>query len=395
MTGFPALPPARQCCGCAACHDACPRSAIRMVADPEGFARPVVDPARCIGCKRCEAACPVLADAAPRTPLAVFAAKNKDETTRLASSSGGVFSLLAESVLVQGGAVYGAAFDRETGGVRHVRADAPDGLAPIRGSKYVQSDACGTFRSARTDLAGGIPVLFSGTPCQIAALRRFLGKEAGHPGLLTVETICMGVSSPKAWKAYLRKRESERKSRVSGVSFRDKTAGWKRYSMALSFADGETTVRPARDDPYLKGMSARLFLRLSCSECRFRNLKSGADVTLGDFWNVHRTLPEMDDDIGTSLVLVNPQKGVAAMATVLSRCDWRESCFSEATSVNPALVSSRPERGKRAQALQALDGGDFDAIVERHCKLSFWEKTGKAVKKAGRRFSKIFSGDKP
>ena len=391
MSRSPQLPSARRCCGCAACHDVCPKSAIRMEPDGEGFLHPRVDPGRCVGCGFCERTCPVLHDMPERTPMSVRAMQATDGSIRLASSSGGVFSLLAERTLAAGGIVFGAAFDPSDGAIRHVCATTSDALPPLRGSKYVQSDLSGILAKIRDATRSGTFVLFSGTPCQVVAVLCFPGVDRNR--LLAVEVICMGVASPSVWRRYLALRTEGRSEPVSAASFRDKAFGWKRYSLSLSDRNGVFYRKPLSADPYLRGMLGRLFLRPSCSRCRFRRLKSGADVTLGDYWNVHRHFPELDDDKGTSLVLANTDAGQAAVDALLPLCRAAESDWVRARDVNPALVRSRSNSVGRRLFFRFVRHGDFEDTVERILRLSRLGGTlCRALRWANRRVRSLVGG---
>ena len=178
-----------ECSGCAACCDACARDAITLSVDAEGFLYPKVDSKKCVECGRCVQVCPSSSPDLPRQPLAVYAAKAKDEELRLESSSGGAFSLLARQILSKGGKVYGAAFDRSDWSVRHIGVENEGGLGELRGSKYLQSRVIGVYRNVKANLMSGFPVLFSGTPCQIAALRHYLGRSYDSLILVDVVTI--------------------------------------------------------------------------------------------------------------------------------------------------------------------------------------------------------------
>ena len=232
------------CTGCSACHDVCERDAITMVADGEGFLYPKVDSARCVECGRCADVCSALQQNASRHPLSVWAAKAKDDGLRLASSSGGVFSLLARRILAGGGRVYGAAFDRTDWSVHHIGINDENGLDELRGSKYLQSRTQGVYRQVKRDLESGSHVLFSGTPCQVAALRHYLGRNWDN--LFLVDVVCHGVPSPRVWKDYLKYRQdvttegrdsaSAEGRNIRRIASRRKDCGWKRYSLSLRFA---------------------------------------------------------------------------------------------------------------------------------------------------------------
>lgn len=312
------------CCGCAACVQACPKQCISMREDKEGFLYPEVDKTVCVDCHLCEKVCPVLNQGKEREPLKVYAAKNKDEEIRRQSSSGGIFTLLAEQVLDDGGVVFGARFD-ENWEVVHACTETKEGLAAFRGSKYVQSRMGDNYKKAEVFLKSGRKVLFSGTPCQIAGLKLYLRKE--YENLLTVDFICHGVPSPGVWREYLKEevaRQCDRKNsvlshpnakeiRIERISFRDKALGWKKYSFALtqSVTEGngqKNTVllsEPLNKNLFLRGFLADLYLRPSCHACPTKCLKSGSDVTIGDFWGIEKVMPEMDDDKGMSVMMVN------------------------------------------------------------------------------------------
>ncbi|MCE8598428.1 Coenzyme F420 hydrogenase/dehydrogenase, beta subunit C-terminal domain [Bacteroides fragilis] len=315
------------CCGCTACAALCPKQCIAMHEDEKGFLYPHVDTSKCIDCKLCEMACPVINQAEPRKPLKVFAAKNTNEKVRLKSSSGGIFSMIAERIINNGGVVFGARFN-EQWEVVHDFTDTIEGLETFRGSKYVQSRIGNNFKKTELFLKNGREVLFTGTPCQIAGLQRFLRKD--YPNLLTIDVICHGVPSPLVWRDYLKHilcpRDRIRKNTVSlslneipnlsGISFRDKMAGWKKYSFIIRtksvFRSDRNSVLPSKDNilchdvlqqnVFLRGFLQNLYLRSSCYKCPSRNFKSNSDFLLGDFWNIDSINREINDDKGVSLV---------------------------------------------------------------------------------------------
>ena len=229
----------QDCCGCSACMQICPKQSITMVTDNEGFLYPEVNNTTCIDCGLCEKVCPVLNQNDGSQPIEVYAAKNNNEQIRLKSSSGGIFTLLAEKIIAEGGVVFGAKFNTDWS-VVHSYTETIDGLEDFRGSKYVQSSIGDNFLKAKQFLTDGRKVLFSGTPCQIAGLKHFLRKE--YDNLLTIEVVCHGAPSPRVWKDYLEYRKErvykKGKNTVSlsqnempqivGIAFRDKTNGWQK-----------------------------------------------------------------------------------------------------------------------------------------------------------------------
>lgn len=377
------------CSGCAACRAVCPKGAIAMEADAEGFLSPVIDEAKCVSCGKCRLACPVLNRLPPREPLSVYAALATDEPLRMASSSGGVFSLLARQILAKGGVVFGAAWDYAGHTTRIVAARDEAGLAELRGSKYVQAAVGDAYLQVRDELKRGVPVLYSGTPCQVAALRRVLGEDSAN--LLTVDVICHAAPSPLAFRSYAAKREREAKSKISRIFSRSKNCSWRRYAILLSFHSNNIAyLKPLDADPFLRGFLSELYNRMSCTACSVRELRSGADMTLGDYWNVHQTLPQMDDDKGTSVVLVNTEKGAAAFAAVRGFCRVAESDFADVRRTNPAVFRSSPPHPRRAAFFAKVGKAkDFDALVVRLLKPSLYRRVrslaGRVLRKLGLR----------
>ena len=286
-----------------------------MLPDEEGFLHPVVDAAKCVKCGKCEAVCPVLHPGKLRKPLAVYAAKAKDDELRWGSASGGVFTVLAQDVLKRGGVVFGAGFERPTWRVIHKAATNEEELDDLRGSKYVQSDTGETFKEAKSFLDTGRDVLYSGCPCQIAALKRFLGRD--YPNLLTVDLICHGVPSPLAWRKYLDCREKVAGARIRSIDSR-RFCPWRSYGIAIGF-DGESAAyaKGGDADPYMRMFLTFGYLRESCYQCGFRNLKSGADISVGDYFQISKRRPGFEDDRGVSSVIVTDLIGKAAFG----RCE--------------------------------------------------------------------------
>lgn len=296
-----------------------------MTADAEGFLYPSVDASVCVNCHLCEKVCPALLPAAGREPLATFAFNHGSNEIRRQSSSGGAFSALAQRTIENGGVVFGARWT-ETLDVEHVGVTGIAELEALRGSKYVQSNTQGTFCEVMEALSQERQVMYVGTPCQIKALRRFVGNARGE-NLLLVDFVCHGTSSPAVWHYYighlqdsLAARAGE-KVRVTHVSMRDKRHGWKNYNVTLGYesASGRTKgeiTSHSSDNPFIRAHGGNLILRPSCSRCFSKAGRSGSDITLADFWGIENVLPAMNDDKGTSLVLVNTERGMKALAAI-------------------------------------------------------------------------------
>ena len=351
----------RDCCGCEACKQVCPKGCIELEADVEGFAYPRVDKTACVDCGLCERVCPMINTCNPVAPLVTYAAKNKNEATRHNSSSGGVFTLLAEKVIAQGGVVFGAKFNKEWR-VEHSYAECVEELSQFRGSKYVQSSIGDSYARVEEFLKGDRKVLFSGTPCQVAGLKHFLRRD--YDNLLTIEIVCHGVPSPKVWADYLAEecQKDGKGENITAVSFRDKTNGWKRYDVRIDFASHSRAIFHT-DDPFMKGFLKNLTLRPSCYHCVVREGRSGADIALADYWGVWNIHKGFDDDRGVGLVVVNTNKGAEWYEGVRAEVDDRVSDYTKAVAYNPCMIRSVEEPKDRA-AFWHLYGDHKMAAVE-------------------------------
>lgn len=353
------------CCGCGACAQSCPKNCISMEPDSEGFLYPKVDETQCVNCGLCEKVCPILLKQKP-DPIKVeaYAAYTSNNELREKSSSGGIFSLLAQEILNRGGTVAGAAFAADFS-VRHILVENDAELDRLRGSKYVQSRMEDTYVQIRDLLKQGRPVLFTGVACQIAGLKAFLGRE--YENLYTVDVLCHGVPSPKVWAHYRREQAQIHGTILEEVSFRDKRKGWRHYSMALNFAEGVEYCRPGAEDTYLRVFLRDLCLRPSCHSCRFKDFPRLSDLTIGDAWGIERHMPDLDDDHGTSVVLVNSEKGMGLWNAVADNAVSRQG---ELDVLLPKSADSRKSvkpHPNRSRFFAALNRGDS---MEQLCKLT-------------------------
>lgn len=356
------------CCGCSACVHICPKHSISFQEDKEGFLYPKVDLETCIDCGLCEKVCPIINQDSEREPQKVFAAKNNDETIRLKSSSGGVFTLLAEKIIEDGGVVFGARFN-ENWEVVHDYTDTIEGLEQFRGSKYVQSTVGESFKQAEMFLKAGRKVMFTGTPCHIAGLKKFLRKD--YKNLLAVDFVCHGVPSPLVWRMYLKEeinRYGKEITAVEDINFRDKNTGWKTYSLSIKLADNIIASSVFTDNNYMRAFLSNLSLRPSCYSCPAKSGKSGADITIGDFWGIENVLPELDDDIGMS-VLVNYNE--IKCPSIISELYLHAVSYPEILVSNPCLEKSVNKPVNRDFFFSQLMRKGFNCAVNKTCSTKF------------------------
>ncbi len=368
------------CCGCQACFEACTTYCISMVNDEEGFRYPSVNLSSCVDCGLCEKVCPLLHRQTADKPSACYAALSKDTSTRLQSSSGGVFSVLAQSIISRGGVVFGARFDKDFS-VVHSYTESLDGLSPFRGSKYVQSDIHGAYSQVQSFLRENRPVLFSGTPCQIAGLRGFL-RDAEDENLFLVTFVCHGVPSPRVWKDYL-------ESIIGGVAptevtMRNKEHGWNDFHVTIQ-SDNLTLLNHSfREDSYLKAFLSNLTLRPACYACHFKG-SPGSDITLGDYWGVEHVHPELADDKGISLILIHTKKGQQLLSTI--DVVLTESRFEDALKGNPCLDKSAPLPENRARfwnrynkrGIRTLEFFTKERMTPRRLMIGLWNRIRRII----------------
>ena len=332
-----------KCVGCGSCAQTCAKNAISMKPDKNGFLYPEIDKKLCVSCGECSKACPVLEkpkmiEKSPKV-VASFA---MDAALRESSTSGGVFTLIAEKILSDGGAVFGAVFNPDFT-VKHCETTEKSGVSAMRGSKYVQSDINSCYIDCRETLKCGKPVLFSGTPCQIAGLYKFLGGD--NPNLITCDIMCHGAPSPAFWQKYLSFLERKHGSKVTQVAFRSKRTGWHCSSVEFTFRNGKKHSRMKDRDPFMRAFLRDYIIRQSCFDCTFAGSKRMGDITLGDFWGYHEKNPlYRDDDKGISLVILNSLKGERLFATVRGKAKCLEKSMREAIPGNKTLTkgTSRP-----------------------------------------------------
>ena len=363
------------CCGCSACFNICPKEAIKMEYDSEGFLYPKVDEKKCIKCGLCLKACPIINTKKENKVLEVYGAKNKNVDEQLRSSSGGMFSIFANYVLEQNGILFGAAFDNNWK-VVHKYIDKKEDLDSLRRSKYVQSDVNITYKQARQFLDEGKLVLFIGTPCQIAGLRNYLQKD--YENLITVDLICWQVASSFVWKKFL--EENFNNNEIKSIDFRDKTYGWDKSIMSLYLKNNERypklpvicNLLPRKIKKFLsstsyalsyrKGCINGLFSRPSCHKCYFKGDRS-SDFTIGDLWGIKEILPKMYDKNGVSVLTINSQKGKEIFEKIKNNIEYKKINYDDMVEFNPAFISSAPKHQKREGFFRRYKNENLNKLI--------------------------------
>lgn len=333
----------QKCCGCTACQNICPKQCIYMKPDSEGFLYPAIDTEECINCNLCEKVCPIISDTKKYQVKSTYAIRHKDKEILFESTSGGAFTAIAEYTISRGGIVYGAAFDEEFK-VVHKCADDCEGLAAFRGSKYVQSDLKDTFSCLKKQLDDGVEILFSGTPCQVAGLNNYLGKE--YDNLLTVEVICHGTPSPLLWDKYLQLQQ--KKGKIKEINFRKKTYGYHSGTMQIVFQNNKKYNGSARVDYMLKSFFSEISSRPSCYECRYKGAERPADLSIFDCWHASDLLADfIDDDKGYTNVFINTDKAKKVMTEIQSRIEAYEVDTEKAIKLDGIMVIEQPHKNKK------------------------------------------------
>ena len=355
----------KKCTGCAACYNICPRNAIEMISNEEGFLCPSIDPKKCIQCGKCDNICPCMTEKVKtsKMPPAYYAARAKQE--EIESTSGGMFAVTARYVLEQGGVVFGAAFDRKFK-VVHRCIESQEELKLLQGSKYVQSEIGVTFRKAERYLKMGKTVLFTGTGCQIAGLLSFLGKD--YEKLICMEIICHGVPAPKVWEKYL--NDFHAKKTIKKVCFRENEQGQEKV-FCIQYKNGKTYKKKYPNDPYIWGFCYDLFLRSSCYACQYKGMERIADITIGDAWGCEQYAKRIyKREAKTSLVLVNTEKGRELFQQLQEQLVCEEVNGMAAIKNNMQLVKSVALNPNRYSFFEGLKKHCFKAVLLKH----YWKK---------------------
>ncbi len=333
-----------KCTGCGACYNACPKNAIRMIENERGFLKPVIDETKCINCKLCEKICPVKNYQSKNInqPKA-YAFINKNDEIRLKSSSGAVFPSIANIILSKGGIVFGTHYDNEMK-VCHTKIDKVIDIEKLQSSKYVQSDTKKTYQEVKYALENGQLVLYTGTPCQIAGLYSYLKKD--YEKLLTIDLVCHGVPSRKIFEMYKKEFMLSKKDngKLVNINFRSKNNGWtcSEFSTTTTTTTTTTYQTLGRHDDFMKCFLSNLILNNSCNDCHFNKIPRVADLTMGDFWGVDEFDTSLNDNKGTSILLINTEKGKKFFEIVKtdSNVYTKEVPLNVALKGNPNIIGS-------------------------------------------------------
>ena len=357
------------CCGCNACGDICAHHAITFQTDIEGFWYPVVDKEKCVDCGLCEKVCPVIhAKELKKNDLPqsiCYAAENKNIEVVFDSTSGGLFSALAEIMYKDNGYVGGAVFNEDFSVRQYISADKKD-LPRLRSSKYLQSNLEGFYKQVRDLLRNGEKVLVCGSPCQMAAMRAFLRKD--YENLVIADYICRGINSPKVWRKYLDSFEERYGSKVIYCKAKSKEYGWRNLTQKVILENGKHVYETKEQSNFTKGyLQTGVYCRPSCYDCQFKGYPRMSDITLADFWGIEKVNTSMEKNLGTSLVMVNSKKGEAFFERVKSRINYVQVPFESIEAGNRSLNKSvDPPKVDREDFFEDLDKMTFLQIAEKY-----------------------------
>ena len=352
------------CTGCMACMNICPKRAIYIDEDSAGFKYPKINSNLCIKCGLCKKVCPVINKAQDNTyKVKAYACKNKDLDSRLRSSSGGIFILLAKWIIKNNGVVFGARFNNNLE-VIHDYAEKEQDINLFMGSKYIQSNINNSYKKVKDFLIDKRMVLFTGTPCQIEGLLQYLGKE--YENLYTQDIICHGVPSPKLWNKYLEYKKNKNGETPVKVNFRRKDIlGWNNYQVQYVYSNKEENIHH-NDDIYMNIFLENLALRNSCYKCKFKKLKRKSDITIADFWGIDKTNLDINDEKGVSAVLINSKKGEKLFNNVKENIEYYDADINDIIKNNPCICNSVAYNDKREEFFCDLDNVEFEKLIEKY-----------------------------
>lgn len=350
------ITPKENCCGCTACFNVCPQKCISMVENSEGFYYPKIDTSKCIQCKKCQKVCPENAPSTTTKTMPYWAMSQNPEQQK-SSSSGGMFSVIAEHFLANNGVVCGAEYD-ENQNVNHIIIEDKSQLDALKKSKYIQSNLNQCFSKIQDYLTSDRPVFFTGTPCQTAGLKSYLNKD--YDKLFCADIVCHGVPSKKVFDKYI--NDTFENKKLSSVNFRDKSTGWKDYRLKFNFTNGESAFMKREECLYFMGFVNNLFLRSSCYNCKFKIDNSKSDITLGDYWGVDKLNSKIDNDCGTSLVLAHTKKGEEILNILKDKISSDKINNTDYLKYNPSILKSADYNNKRKEFFDNFQNFSFPVL---------------------------------
>lgn len=369
-----------ECTGCSACENTCKFNAIKLKTDRYGFKYPEINNSCCIECNACDKICRnrLLNENNKYFQQEVYAAWSKLEHIRFRSTSGGAFYTFASNYIKNGGLVSAAKYNKNNM-VEHCIIENEESLYDVLQSKYLQSDLNDIFKKIESNLKNGKSVLFCGAPCQVAGLKAFL--KTDYTNLFTIDFICRGMNSPKAYRSWLDELEKINSSEVINVWFKYKNNGWKKspFCTKITFKNGNELILKDSENLYMRGyLNSNLYIRPSCGNCQFKGLNRKSDITLADFWAVDK---ELDDDKGTSMIIVNSKKGKDFFEKIKDNFFYVQRNIDEITKGNVCFNSSVEINKKSKKFLESLDNNDFSCMLKKYSKESIFERGWLYIKK--------------
>lgn len=375
-----------ECVGCGSCKNICPIGCIEMKLNEEGFLFPKINSDLCIKCGKCLVACPANVQPERKRIRKIYGGYSLEQNITLNSSSGGVFWHLASNMIEKGGVVFGASIDVSTGHVYHKHVKSTGDLDSVMRSKYVQSEIGNVYSEVREYLKDGIPVLFCGTPCQVAGLKAFLREENYQGELIVVEFICHGVPSPGVWEEYISYLNSIGISPVRSINFRDKRQGWHNFGLSIKYGNDIISDRfyGIRSDDFYNGFIENLFLRKSCYQCKFKGMESTADISLADFWNCeNRNVSEKlnkNQFEGISLIVVFSDKGEDYLKKCSSKLFLEQVNDIKSITTNVAQIRPAELNKKRSAFFQMRKKSGTVKALRRYGRYTFKKKVFNKLK---------------
>ncbi len=375
----------QDCCGCGACMNVCPRNAITMQENKQGFLYPVITPALCIGCNLCSRVCAYQKENRQEKPVqTAWAAAAKDAALVKKSASGGIFAAAARYVLWQGGIVYGCSMENVQQSLRpmHIAVEREEDLVKLQGSKYVQSDMGTTYSDVKQMLHTGRRVLFSGTPCQVAGLRAFLGSD--YENLITIDIICHGVPSDAFFQGYIQTLEKKLGGRIVDFKFRDKSSGWD-YKMRVTYEKNgklKDKLIPVGLSSYYKLFLESDLCRESCYSCVYAKGSRSGDWTIGDYWKIDKQHPEaltknggnLEEEEGISCILVNTEQGAYFLKELAQDLKLNESAFRKVAEINDQLRHPSVKTERHGKVMELFEQGGYEAVERWYNKSLGWKR---------------------